>query len=215
MILLFLFEKTTMILSVLSSFALVSGLMVVRAKNLVHSVLFVMSEFASGVKGIALNLENESVGILLVIVGLIIVVVVGWVLSTMDPLGTKGKEVFHTAGGASSSSENPEDEESRRERKRRKTEQQGLRDLKTLLVRFCYRYGCNGKRTDVCGPYCPSGKSESELTALVEQLADFSLHLKRGDPAERWNTLSQYSKFMNDYYPADMTKHRFYHIVNR
>ncbi|PWA60574.1 NADH dehydrogenase subunit 6, mitochondrion [Artemisia annua] len=35
----------TMILSILSSLALVSGLMVVRAKNLVHSVLFPISVF--------------------------------------------------------------------------------------------------------------------------------------------------------------------------
>jgi hypothetical protein len=137
-----------------------------------------MVEFASGVKGIALNLENESVGIVL-IVGLIFFSVVGvWVLSKMDP--TTGDEGQTLQGGASSSSENPEDEESRRrERKRKQTEQHALRELRALLVRYCYRYACNGKRSDVCGDYCPAGMSHPELDALVARLAEVGLGKKK------------------------------------
>jgi len=67
-------KQRTMILSVLSSFALVSGLMVVRAKNPVHSVLFFILVFCntSGLL-ILLGLDFFAMIFLVVYIGAIAV----------------------------------------------------------------------------------------------------------------------------------------------
>lgn len=147
------------------------------------------------------------------------------IVTTMDGIGRRpmrtvtGIPVYRWVLQAGGAATNPEDERRRREeerrlrekeRKRNNAEKRSLRALERWLVRYCDRY-CNGQ--GVCGPLCPSGRSELDIKALAETLAYQGFEVPPGAPIEEWKKRNSLYKRWMDVFPDDPKEHILYELL--